>query len=381
MIVLDRWQRAGLLAAGAGLLAVVAGLIFSPGRTWPALLVGNVYLLSLALAGALFIAIHYLAGAGWWVVVRRVAEAMMAGLPVVALLLLALFFGRHALYPWAGAAGGEHAPLAGGKAAWLSTPFVFARMAVVLLAWVLLARALRRASLRQDQDADLGHHRRLVHVSAAFVVVFALSFSLAGVDWLMSLDPHWYSTMYAVYLFAGLLVSGIAVLTVIVLLLRRAGPLAGVVTEEHLHDLGRLVFAFSTFWAYIWLSQYLLIWYGNLPEEVTHYVRRTRGGWSVLFFLNLALNWAVPFLVLMPRAAKRHPRVLGAVCLVVLLGHWLDLYLLVGPERLASPALGPLELLVAAGYTGLFLALTARALGQAPLLPRNDPYLAESLGR
>jgi hypothetical protein len=379
-----RWRQAGRALAAAGVLAAAAGLALAPARTWPSLLVGNVYLLSLALGGALFIAINFLSGSGWWVVLRRVAEAMMAALPVVALLLLALFFGRHALYPWASHAEGGahgHAALSHGKALYLSTPFVFARMAVVLAAWVLLARALRRASLRQDREGGPAQHQRLIRVSAVFLAVFALSFSLASVDWLMSLDPHWYSTIYAVYLFAGLLVAGVAVVTLIALVLRRAGPLAGLVTEEHLHDLGKLLFAFSTFWAYIWVSQYLLIWYGNLPEEVTHYLRRTRGPWSVLFFLNLVLNWAVPFLVLMPRAAKRHPGVLGGVCVVVLLGHWLDLYLLVVPERLAVPALGPLEALLALGYAGLFVVLTSRALAQAPLLPRNDPYLQESLSR
>jgi hypothetical protein len=306
---------------------------------------------------------------------------MMAGLPVVALLVLGLFFGRHALYPWANPGALEHDPLPPGKAFYLSTPMVFARMVAVLAAWVLLARALRRASLRQDQDPTLDQHRRLIRYSAAFVVVFAVSFSVASVDWLMSLDPHWYSTIYAVYLFAGLLLSGLAVLTLIVLVLRRMGPLAGVVNEEHLHDLGKLLFAFSTFWAYIWVSQYLLIWYGNLPEEVTHYLRRTRGPWSTLFFLNLIVNWAIPFLVLMPRAAKRHAGVLAGVCVLLLLGHWLDLYLLVMPERLGAPNLGVLEVLVALGYAGLFFVLTSRALAEAPLLPRHDPYLQESLQR
>jgi hypothetical protein len=244
---------------------------------------------------------------------------------------------------------------------------------------VLLAGALRRASLRQDQDPSPAHHRRLVRGSALFVVVFALSFSVAGVDWLMSLDPHWYSTIYAVYLFAGVLVTGLAALTLIAILLRRLGPLAGVVGEEHLHDLGKLLFAFSTFWAYIWVSQYLLIWYGNLPEEVTHYARRTNGAWQRLFVVNLIVNWAVPFVVLLPREAKRHAGVLAGVCVLLLLGRWLDLYLLVMPETAPAPAVGPLEVLIPLGYAGLFAVLTARALARAPLLPRHDPLLEESL--
>ena len=210
-------------------------------------------------------------------------------------------------------------------------------------------------------------------------MVFAITFALASVDWLMSLDPHWYSTIFAVYLFAGLLASGLAALTLIVLLLRALGPLRDIVKPAHLHDLGKLIFAFSTFWAYIWFSQYLLIWYSNLPEEVTHYMRRTSEGWAPLFFLNLGVNWVVPFAVLLSRAAKRNPWVLGGVCVLLLLGHWLDLYLLIMPEVLDAPALGLLDVVILLSYAALFFHLTARALGQASLLPLHDPYLEESL--
>jgi hypothetical protein len=151
------------------------------------------------------------------------------------------------------------------------------------------------------------------------------------------------------------------------------------VSESHLHDLGKLLFAFSIFWAYIWVSQYLLIWYGNLPDEITYYARRTTGGWLVWFLFNPIVNWAVPFLVLLPRAPKRNPRVLGAVCALILCGHYLDLYLLIAPDTLAAPAIGPLEVLVPIGYASLFVLITQRALAQAPLVPAHDPYLDESL--
>jgi hypothetical protein len=269
--------------------------------------------------------------------------------------------------------------LSAAKAAYLSTPYVFVRMALVLTIWVTLARAIRKTSLRQDEDPVPAHHQRLVRFSAFFVVGFALTFALGSVDWLMSLDPHWYSTIYAVYLFAGVLVSGLAALTLIVLMLRALGPLRDIVGPAHLHDLGKLLFAFSTFWAYIWFSQYLLIWYSNLPEEVTHYVRRTGDNWITLFFLNLGMNWVVPFVVLLPRAAKRHPQVLAAVCVVLLLGHWLDLYLLIMPEIFDAPAFGPLEVLIPLGYSALFAYLTSRALAEAPVVPLHDPYLEESL--
>jgi hypothetical protein len=168
-------------------------------------------------------------------------------------------------------------------------------------------------------------------------------------------------------------------LTLIAITLRALGPLDGVVTAAHLHDLGKLLLAFSTFWAYIWLSQYLLIWYGNLPEEVTYYARRTGAPWTGLFLLNLVANWVVPFLVLLPRAAKRSARVLAAVCVLLLAGHWLDLYLLIMPETWSGPMAGPLEAIIPLAYASVFVFLVARALGQAPLVPRHDPYLAESV--
>jgi hypothetical protein len=256
---------------------------------------------------------------------------------------------------------------------------VFARMAVMLALWLLLVRGLRQTSLQQDDDPAPARHRRLITYSAVFVLVFAITFALGSVDWLMSLNPRWSSAVFAIYVFAGLVVSGLAALTLITIALRALGPLRDVVKPAHLHDLGKLLLAFSTFWAYIWLCQYLLIWYSNLPDEVTFYVRRTGAPWTQLFLLNLFVNWVVPFVVLLPRAAKRSSRVLAAVCVVLLSGHWLDLYLLIMPETWNGPMAGPLEAMIPLGYAGLFFYLTSRALAQAPLVPLHDPYLDESL--
>jgi hypothetical protein len=353
---MSRWRLLATTLMATAALTAIVGLRLAPERTWAALLLGSLYLLFACLAGTLFISIHYLAGAGWWVVLRRVPEAMMAGLPIAAIALaLTLFLGRDLLYPWAGA-------------------FMFARMALMLTLWVALADAIRRASLRED-------HQQLVRYSAIFAVTFAVTFSIASIDWIMSLEPRWASSIFAVYVFAGLLASGIALVTLIVILLRVTGPLRDVVSDSHLHDLGKLLFAFSTFWAYIWVSQYLLIWYGNLPEEIPYYVRRTSHGWLFWFLLNPAINWAIPFLVLLPRAAKRSAHVLGGVCVLMLGGHYLDLYLLLAPDILPAPAIGPLELLVPLGYVSLFAVITQRALSSAPLVPRHDPYLDESLHR
>jgi hypothetical protein len=372
-----------VIAGGAG---VALGLRSDPSRVWTGLLVDGFYFLSLALAGMVFLAIHYLAGAGWWTALRRVPETLMSLVPLAALPMLAVWLGRRALYPWTRPEVAAE-PAVAAKAAYLNEPFFLLRMVLFLGIWSLSAVLLRRASLAQDIPADLPadgqpglvHHRRMVRLSALFIVVFAITVSLASFDWLMSLDPRWTSTMFAVYVFAGLFAAGIAAIALIVVALRRAGPLAAAVNRSHLHDLGKLLFAFSTFWAYIWVCQYLLIWYGNLLEEIPFYVVRTRGAWRPLFVLAPLLNWLLPFAVLLPRAAKRNPRVLAGAAAVVLAGHWLDLYLIVAPAVLPAPRLGLLELLITAGYAGFFFLAGSRILAGAPLLARNDPFLPESL--
>ncbi|HKE82917.1 MAG TPA: hypothetical protein VKB50_04150 [Vicinamibacterales bacterium] len=375
----ESWRAAAATIAALGLPVIVAGLIWAPARTWPNLLLADVYFLSLALGGAVLMSIHFLSGAAWSVVVRRIAEAMMSSLPFAAALMLTVFFGRRVLYPWAQPATSIDAAMSASKAVYLSAPWVFLRMAIILGLWVWLVRRLRRTSLEQDRSAAPALHQRLIAGSAMFVVVFAITFVFGSIDWIMSLDPRWTSTIFAVYVFAGLLVSALAALTLIAVVLQARGAFGHVIGPAHLHDLGKLLFTFSTLWAYIWLSQYLLIWYGNLPDEVTYYLRRTNGPWMQLFLLNLFMNWVVPFLVLLPRAAKRSPRVLTAVCVCLLIGHWLDLYLLIMPDAWSTPMAGPLEAMIPLAYAALAIILIGRALASAPLVPPNDPYLNESV--
>ena len=364
----------GLLVAGAAAAGV--GLAVNPQRTWPDLLLNGFYMMTLALGGMVFIAIQYLSGAAWSANIRRVPEALMAALPAASLLMLTLFFGREWLYPWSrpGADAGDVA-----RSTYLSTPFFFARMALFGAIWTIFAYRMRRASLREDGDVRPIHHERLVRYSVIFIPVFAVSFSLASFDWLMTLVPHWGSTIFAIYIFAGLLVGAVAAVTLGVVLLLERGDLAGIVNEHHLHDLGKLLFAFSTFWAYIWVSQYLLIWYGNLPEETAYYVNRTGDNWIWLFLLNLALNWVVPFLVLMSFASKRHRGVLKWTAVLILAARWLDLYLAVMPELMPRPSVHALDVLIAGGCLAGFFLLTTRALGSAALVPRNNPSFHQSL--
>ncbi|HEV2855706.1 MAG TPA: hypothetical protein VHC97_23160 [Thermoanaerobaculia bacterium] len=353
-----------------------------PTRLWTILLVDGFFFLSLALAGLVFLAIQYLSSAGWWTALRRVPEALMSLVPLSALPMLLVFLGRRALYPWTRPGFLSADPALEAKAAWLNEPFFLIRMVLFLGLWSLFAVLLRRTSLAQDHQEGITphrNHRRMVRLSAAFLAIFAITFSLASFDWLMSLDPRWASGLFAIYVFAGLFLSGIAVILLAVLKLRREGPLAEVVHEGHLHDLGKLLFAFSTFWAYIWVCQYLLIWYGNLSEEIPFYVERTRGDWLPLFLLAPLLNWLLPFCLLMSRSAKRSPHILATACVLVLAGSWLNLYVTVAPAVLPGPRLGMIELLITAVYAGLFVFALTRALAGAPMVARNDPFLGESL--
>ena len=364
----------GLTAIGA--IVAAAGAVMAPDRMWANWLLVAYYALGLGLAGLCFVAIHYTAGASWSAAIRRVPEALAGTLPFAAVLLAVVFVARPQLYRWTVAVGSGVAlsPALAFKHAWLSRPFFLFRAAVYSSIWIAFAVAIRRASRRQDDDGDWRWTRANVRLSAAFLMVFGVTFSLASVDWVMSLEPSWYSTIFGVYNFAGLFLSGLAAIIVVALWLERAGPFKHVLTSDHLHDLGKLLFAFSVFWIYIWFSQYMLIWYTNIPEETAYFVRRAHGGWFVLFLANVVLNWLVPFVVLLRRDAKRRRQTLGLVAVIVLVGRWLDIYLMILPAVVgATPRLGVWELGLTAGGIGAFGLALAWVLNGAPAVPLADP--------
>jgi hypothetical protein len=366
-------RRLMQVGAAVGLLTFAAGVVVAPARAWANLLLINYFLLGLGLAGLLFVALQYVTGAAWGAALRRVAEAMSAILPFALAGLAMVFAFRPELYPWTR----EH--FDGFKGAWLNRPFFLFRAAVFAAAWILFSRAVLHHSRQQDVDGNAAHTRRNRAWSAAFLAVFAVTFWLASFDWIMSLEPQWYSTIFGIYNFAGLFASGIAALILLCVWLERCGPLRRLLRDEHLHDLGKLLFAFCTFWMYIWFSQYMLIWYANIPEEAQYFVRRLQGTWQPLFILNVFLNWIVPFLALLPRPAKRSASLLVKVAAVVLLGRWLDLYLMIMPALGDRPAVGIWELALAMGGAALFLAVFTRALRAAAIVPLHDPALQESL--
>lgn len=364
---------------GLGLLLLALGFsLVRPERLPGALLLAALFALSVGVGATFFVALHSAVAARWGVVVRRVAEALAATVTWVApLFFVVLLVVGPRLYPWV------HHTESGFRGAWLSFPFFLGRALVYLGLWVFFARRLTALSLQQDQNPSLEKAASLRKTAVAFLPVFAVTFSLASFDWLMSLAPEFVSTIFGVYVFSGAFVAALAALTLLVTVLlhrgpRGVGPLASYVNPHHLHDLGKLLFAFATFWAYIWFSQYMLIWYANLPEEASYFVKRLGGFWQPLFILNLFLNWVLPFFALLPRASKRSPKALAFVSLALLVGHALDLYLMVGPSCQWHALPSPVEVMLLAGAGFLVFAGAFVFLEHVPAVPVGDPFLEAS---
>jgi len=364
-----------LAVAGASVLGL--GMALDPTRGFSALLASGFLALAAALGALALLCLFLVSNAGFHVAFKRVLEALSL-VPVGPAALLAVIPGAGWVYSWA-RPGAAADPLIAAKAGYLNLPAFGVRMVLFLGLWGAFALMLRRESLAQDADGQVRHTRRSVVLAAVFLLLGGYSLSLASVDWLMSVQPHWASTIFGFYTIGSTLLTGTAVAILAVWWVRRSGRLPEV-NESHLHDLGKLLFGFCTFWAYLWFSQYLLIWYANLPEETSYILARTRGGWAPLFWGNLVAGWVLPFLLLLPRAAKRTPARLVPVAALVLVGRLLDVWLQIAPATLrAGPPVPWVELGALVGIGAAFGLVFFRVLGAAPLEPAHDPYLVESL--
>ncbi|HAN30192.1 MAG TPA: hypothetical protein DCQ06_01215 [Myxococcales bacterium] len=384
------WMTTAIALMVVGLAGTVYGFVDASWRGWSNVLIAGVYFTGICLGAAFQFAVYSFVNGGWWISVKRIMEAFTTFLPVpmVVMVLIGLF-GMHDLYEWSIPEIMEHDTLLQKKKLLLNETGWMIRVLVYFGIWMTTTFLMRKFSRAQDVDPDPKYTLFNVRVGAIHTVLFALTVTFAALDWLSSLEPHWFSTIFGVYQFIGMFVCAASTLILFILSMQRAGYLSWI-NEDHYHDLGKMMFAFGTFWAYIWVSQYLLIWYSNIPEETGYYIVRNNHGWLAIFFLNLACNWVIPFLVLLPRNNKRNPKVIGGVAGLLIFGHWLDLYLQVMPATshfaahhhgvdVHGPIFGLQEFGPILLLGGLFILTMGKMLGRAPLLARNDPYLQEAL--
>lgn len=361
-----------------GLTAIIVGLVMAPAHAWASLLVGNMMVLSWAMGAALFIALNHVFGAGWAVLFRRVPEAMTAYIPVGALILLATFAGGgRYLYPWLSPEHVSNDPHLRHKLALLN-PTSYVLITVVTLGiWWGYSVVMRLKSRAQDTDGRIEHTQYSRRLASVFLVLSGLALIPASMVWLMSLEPSWTSTMYPGYVYASLLTGGCAAMALLVAELGRRGILAEL-RDGHIYELTRLVGAACTLWVYIWFSQYMLIYYTNIPEESIYFAVRKNGPFGWLFLANVVLNWLIPMLMIINDRARRSATVLRRMCGTVLLGRWLDTVLLVVPAAEVPFHMTWYEVLIPLALLPCFLFVFSRAFFEAKPIPERDPYLVES---
>lgn len=365
---------------GLGALGFLVGLMQNPARLWPAYLTAFFFVACLSLGGLFFVAINNIAKAGWSVSIRRFAEALTAFFPVIFLGSLVLLAGLKHLYPWVDEKVLQKSELISGKLPYLNVPFLVLRLVIFAGGMWIFKSLIVGHSLKQDSDAQVSHTHRNVALSIAWVLFFALSFSLFSVDLLMSLLPTWYSTIWGVYCFAGMAQSVMALLILILLYIKKAQLAPGYVSIEHIHDCAKYLKGFTVFWAYIAFSQFLLIWYANIPEETEFYIMRAQNGWTAVTVSLLIFKFIVPFLALLPRWAKRSESHLVMVCALVLVMQYVDVYWMVFPNFNENHlSFGFYEVSMLLGFLGLFAVLVMRFLQRNSIVAVKDPRMSEAL--
>ncbi len=374
------------LVLGAALLVIsLLGGWQNPDDFFFAYLAGWAFLLSTALGGLLFLIFHHLTRASWSVVVHRLNESLIWAFPLLFVLGLPLLFGMHDLYHWTHAelydpTSSHYDEILAGKRPYLNFPFWSVRMVLYFAIWTIVSYRLYSLSIRQDQNPDSSLQAKLRSTSAWGLPLTAVALSFASYDILMSLDPHWYSMVFGVYFFAGGVLCAVAVLTLLVLLLQNlGGMLSDVVTPEHYHDLGKYMFGFTVFWAYIGFSQYMLMWYGGIPEKTVWYQHRLQAGWEWHSIALVLFHFIVPFIVLLPRFTKRTIPILSVMSVWIIGMHWIDLHWVVLPVLRESGGFHWLDFTCWLGLTGIFAGALMYRLRRHSLVPQNHPYLRESL--
>lgn len=402
-VVPARLRNTSLALIAIGILTLIAGIVallnshastaelkeVDQTRFWAVLLHNSVFFAMITVASVFIQAASSLAHGGWIVAYRRVPESIGAnvwlfgGIAALVLILTALVFktdaGHNPIYHWVHPHGDR---ILEGKSGFLN-PGMFVGFTLVTVGlWAFFGRKFRAMSIEQESAPKNSTkiYYKFMRWSALFLVVYALSMmSTTPWMWIMSIDAHWYSTMFSWYTFASSFVSGMSLILLFVVFLKNNGNLE-IVTKEHMHDLGKFMFAFSVFWTYLWFAQYMLIWYANIPEETTYFVTRQHGPYSILFYADFIINFVMPLLILMARPSKRNYFTISVMALIIIFGHWIDFYQMIMPGPLGEHwTISWFELGIFAGFIGLLIFSVSKTLSKASLVPVNNPLLKETI--
>lgn len=359
-------------------------------RFWASLLQNSVFFLLVVNAAMFFICATTLAWGGWQMSFRRVPEAISACVPVLGVICLVIlmaivFGGNHVVYHWTDAEHVSHDPILDHKKGFLNKTFFTVWTILTIAGWWGLGWKMRQLSRKTDEGKmSIETGKKFIWNNTVWAAVFMVVFALTVMStipwlWLMSIDAHWYSTMYSWYTFASTFVSGMALIALFVIYLKNLGYLE-YTNDEHLHDLGKFMFAFSVFWTYLWFSQYMLIWYANIPEETKYFEPRVQGPYKPIFYLNLIINFLAPLLILMSRGSKRNYTIMTFMAVLIIFGHWLDFFQMVHPA-ISGDHIPEMyfDFGVALGFVGLIMFITGRQLAKYPLIAKNHPFFKESV--
>jgi len=380
----DALDRAGFVAGAAAAVICTFGAFADPTQFFRSYLFAFLFWAGVALGCLSISMIHHLTGGLWGLVIRRILEAGTRTLPLVALMFLPVALGVRSLYPWANPETVAADEALRHKSLYLNPTFFYVRAAFYFAVWNLLGYLLNKWSLALDAGPDRATSRRLRGLSGIGMILLGFTITFSSVDWGMSLDPHWFSTIYGVLFMVGQALSALAFVIVCVAALGSEKPLSDVVRPGSVHDLGKLMLAFVMFWAYVNLSQFLIMWSGNLPEEIPWYIRRLEGGWQYLALVLVIFHFTLPFLLLLSRDLKRNARLLGLVAGGLLVVRLADLYWFIAPDagvhgHAAGLAVHWLDIAALIGIGGLWLSAFARELRGRPLVPVGEPEIRELL--
>ena len=378
---LETVQRGCLLIGIGGMVVCIIGLFFSPAQFFRSYLLGYVFWIGIALGCLAIVMVHHLSGGAWGLVIRRLLESGTRTLPLMFLLFIPIALGVQNIYSWAVSANVAGSELLQHKSSYLNIAFFLIRSILYFAAWLTLTHYLNKWSEEQDRTADPNLTRRFENLSGFGLVLYGLTVTFAAVDWVMSLEPAWFSTIFGVLFMGGQALSAMAFVIALAVVLSGRGSFSNVISPSHLHDLGKMMLALVMLWAYFSFSQFLIIWSGNLPEEIPWYVHRTKGGWQWVGMALVVFHFVVPFLLLLSRDLKRNSGRLATVAMAVIVMRFVDLFWLIAPEfHHDGVSLHILDLAAPIGIGGLWLAFFSHQLRTRPLLPVNDPYLEEALG-